>query len=370
MNMNMKYIFYYLLFIFIELIQSGKVIEINDNLSEVKYKNLKYIYAYTISHSLMTFESNGGSLTSHDISLAFDNNFKTYWFSKQYQTDSFLTNIQVTFSKTVTIDRMIYQAPTFPKVVGYGYPNEIKIYFKLRRPDGTLSDKDSDFLLVDNIISERTGNKVVFIFDEKIVCDQIKLEWIKIEETISNKLTAHASEIIFLYPENKYINKLIYDVYDSTGYHNLFINQKYNDINIINEIEENLGNSLDILENTKELIDRGKKIINGKLKYEKRREFTTNQSAKINIINQHGNLREYSKTILKMSKGTNDRQPTGIYGFSNEEIVIYVDCNDDDPLPSILFSQFFGGRDWISNPKILQKGKNVLKIDEFDIKKN
>ena len=70
-----------------------------------------------------------------------------------------------------------------------------------------------------------------------------------------------------------------------------------------------------------------------------------------------------------MSKGSNDRQPTGIYGFSNEEIVIYVDCNDDDPLPSILFSQFFGGKDWISNPKILQKGKNVLKIDEFDIKK-
>ena len=95
MNMNMKYIFYYLLFISIELIQSGKVIEINDNLSEVKYKNLRYIYAYTISHSLMTFESNGGSLTSHDISLAFDNNFKTYWFSKQYQTYSFLTNIQL-----------------------------------------------------------------------------------------------------------------------------------------------------------------------------------------------------------------------------------------------------------------------------------
>ena len=56
-----------------------------------------------------------------------------------------------------------------------------------------------------------------------------------------------------------------------------------------------------------------------------------------------------------MSKGSNDRQPTGIYGFSNEEIVIYVDCNEDDRLPSILFSQFFGNPDWISKPIILQK---------------
>ena len=78
MKIYMKYLFHYLLFISIELIQSGKVIEINDNLSELKYKNQNYIYAYTIPHSLMTFESNGGNPTYHDISLAFDNDFKLF----------------------------------------------------------------------------------------------------------------------------------------------------------------------------------------------------------------------------------------------------------------------------------------------------
>lgn len=98
---------------------------------------------------------------------------------------------------------MIYQAPSFPKIKGEGYPIELKIYFELKKPDGTLSEEDSDFLLGEDIISERTENKVIFIFDEKIICDRIKIEWAEIEETF---LWANASEIILLFPENEYIN--------------------------------------------------------------------------------------------------------------------------------------------------------------------
>ena len=79
---------------------------------------------------------------------------------------------------------MIYQPQNIKNINGYGYPNELKVYFKLRNPDGILSDDDSDFLLVDDIISERTENKVLFIFGQEITCDQIKLEWAQIEELI------------------------------------------------------------------------------------------------------------------------------------------------------------------------------------------
>ena len=92
-------------------------------------------------------------------------------------------------------------------------------------------------------------------------------------------------------------------------------NQNYNDINIINEIEENIINYLDISEGLKELIDRVKNIINGKLKYEKRREFTTNQNEKFNIINQYGDVENYSVNRLKMKRGTTNRQLTGIMDF-------------------------------------------------------
>ena len=63
-----------------------------------------------------------------------------------------------------------------------GYPIELKVYIKLRNYDGSLSNNDSDYLFVDDFISERTGNKVLFIFNEKIACDQIKLQWAKMEE--------------------------------------------------------------------------------------------------------------------------------------------------------------------------------------------
>ena len=143
--MNLKIILYLLLFIKLDVIITGIIKEINDNLSELIYKSEEYINTYKISNSLISFQSNGGSGFNHDLSLAFDNNFNTYWNSEKYQNNTFLNNIQVTFSKTVTIDRMLYQAPSFPAVKGYGYPSELKIYFKLRKPDGTLSDDDSIF---------------------------------------------------------------------------------------------------------------------------------------------------------------------------------------------------------------------------------
>jgi hypothetical protein len=69
-----------------------------------------------------------------------------------------------------------------------------------------------------------------------------------------------------------------------------------------------------------------------------------------------------------MSRGSTDRQPTGIFGFSNETIKIYVDANKNDPLPSIVFTQYVGiYYKWIESPIILKKGVNILKVNNFDI---
>ena len=177
----------YLFFLFIfPIIKSGIVKIFDNNFEEkIKYENINYIYAYKISNSIMSYKANGGSITSQDLSFAFDDDLNTYWQSLKYQNDTFLNDIQITFSKTVIINRMMYKAPYLHFVKGYGYPIKLKIYFKLRRPDGTLSNDDSDFILIDDIISERTDNKVLFIFDQEIMCDQIKLEWAEIEETVS-----------------------------------------------------------------------------------------------------------------------------------------------------------------------------------------
>ena len=362
-------LFFILAFLMFKTIKLAKIEIIDENILESKYQNIDYLKAYQISNSIMSYKSNGGSAFGHDLSLAFENeDFFSFWQSAKCQNDSFLNHIQISFSKTVIIDRMIYQAPSLPRIKGSGYPIELRIYIKLRNADGTLSDEDSDFLLIDDIISERTGNKVLFIFDQEIICDQIKLEWVEIEITDPNNVYAFASMIKFFFPENEYINKIIFDIYQPNDYSFLSINPEYNDINIIEEIEEQLIEYLDISENLFYIINRIKNIIKGKLKYEPRREFTTNQNAKINIINQHGDINSYSRNILKMSRGGTNRQPTGIYGFANETITFYVEANDDDPLPSIYFSQYMGlYTNWLSSPINLIKGKNVLKVKNFNI---
>ena len=161
---------------------------------------------------------------------------------------------------------------------------------------------------------------------------------------------------------------MIFDVFELNDYIKLFINQEYNSLDAIDELEEKLEEYLDIYNNPKVLLEKARKIIKGEIKYDKRREFTTNQMSDINILNQHGDIEYYTKNILKMNRGGTNMKSTGIFGFSNETITIYVYANNGDPLPSIIFTQYLGlYNKWLDSPIQLKKGINILKIKEFDI---
>ena len=363
--MNLKFIIHILFLIIFDKIKSA-TIKIIDNYSEEKYNDYYYLKSYKIPKTMMRFRTNTESFWINPIEYAFDDDFDAYWESYQFQENSFHNSIEITFSKIVTIDKMLYQALSTDQYQGIGYPTELRIYYKLRNPDGSLSDDPSDYLLIEDIISEPTGDKVLFIFDDIIICDQIKLEWFEIEQTQAPYSYPIANEIMFFAPENEYVNKLLFEVFIN-DYTKLNINPECN-LFIIDELDEKLKEYSDIYDNFKELIIRARKLISGELKYEKRREFTTNQTSDLNIINQHGDLNSYSNNILKMSRGSTDRQPTGIFGFSNETIKIYVDANKNDPLPSIVFTQYVGiYNKWIESPIVLKKGVNILKVDIFDI---
>ena len=57
----------------------------------------------------MSFNGKNG-LASRELSNAFDENFNTYWQSTSFQkaNSGFMNDVQVTFTKTVTIDRILY----------------------------------------------------------------------------------------------------------------------------------------------------------------------------------------------------------------------------------------------------------------------
>ena len=358
----------FLLFLNILRIKSGVVNILDENIYESKYNNEDYLNFYKIPFSMNSFSSNGKSLPDHPQRDAFDGNFDTYWQSYNPQADYLY--VEITFSKTVSIDRILYQAPSFDDKIGEGYPIELKIYYKLRDLDGSINKDESSYVLIDDIISERTGEKVLFILDQVIECDQIKLEWTQIEQIdyTSDYIYASVSEIIFFLPENEYLNKLIYNVFDENDYTKTILNPEYNDLIAIQEIEENIQDYLDTYKYIEELIERAKKIILEEIKFEKRREFTTNPNADINKINQYGDIFSYTKNILKMSRGGTDRQPTGIFAHSGEKISIFVEAEDNDPLPNIIFTQYIGiYNKWIGNRIQLKKGKNFVTVNHFNI---
>jgi hypothetical protein len=192
------------------------------------------------------------------------------------------------------------------------------------------------------------------------MCDQIKLEWNDIQSVSANSRAA-ASEIYFLYPENKYINEIL-DAFENDDYAQLFIKSKYKDLNIIENLYEKAKESYIIPESFEELINRIRMIIEGKIKYEEKREFSTNKNSKYKI-NQYGDINKYTTKILRMAYGSTNNQCTGIYGLPNQKITIYVDAKDNDPLPYIKFNQFLTNQ--FNNLK-LKKGKNVFIFDNFE----
>ena len=206
-----KILFYINLISLIKLILSANVKEIDENI-ENKYKDDFYLKAYNIPQSLMTFTTNGNNVLRNELNNAFDDNYETFWRTSSSKFNSEFINIKITFSKTTTIDRLLYKAPLYSGVQGYGYPTQLKIYIKIKNIDGILTDDDSDFLLIEDIISEKTGNLVLFQFEEEITCDQIKLEWSSLEDSDIEKIFPAACEIIFLSPENKYINQITFNL--------------------------------------------------------------------------------------------------------------------------------------------------------------
>ena len=262
---------------------------------------------------------------------------------------------------------MLYQAPNFNGIERKGYPIKLSIYYKLKDLNDKLSEEEDDFLLFDEIISEKSGNLVLFTFQETLECDQIKIEWNEIDEEYNDSI--FACEIILLYPENEYLDKLIFDVFEESDYAFLKLNKQYNNIMIINDLIEELKEIYDNSDYIQNLFKRIKSIINGEIKFEQNREFSTNQNAKKNIIYQRGNTVQYSKTILKMSWGGTDRKITGIYGFPNEIINIYVEWEDNEPLPSVRFSQFLGSHKngWLGSAQKLKKGINSFVVPSFNL---
>ena len=142
-------------------IKSGYVMVIEDD-QETRYNKMEYLKLYRIPNSMMEFQPKGQERLSYPLSNAFDEDPDTFWWSSEIQEETSFNSIKITFNKTISFDRIIYQAPTMGDVKGFGYPCLLNIYCRYRKPDGYFNDDESDFLFVDDMMSEATEKEVIF----------------------------------------------------------------------------------------------------------------------------------------------------------------------------------------------------------------
>lgn len=304
-----------------------------------------YVSFYKIPNYLIeSYTSNGGQSGSAVLANAFDGNWSTYWQSSSINSANFFNNIEVNFTKTVTIDRILYASSSAR--YGHGYPVDLKIYTAI----------DGDYQFYGSVSSNAKNERVVFNFAEPIEIKKLRFEFTKVNP--AHNWIASAKEIQFLQPDsedlNVFINKEIFLDYAETQ-----LNPNYNNLEAISLLRESVKEYNVYESKLKEILDRAELILNGAIKFDVRREFSTASDA-FNKLEQWGDMRAYASNVLKMSSFGINRQTTGIAGFTGEQIVIYVDAEDGDPLPKIAFTQTYSSWQSWKREVNLARGKNVL----------
>ncbi|MDE5601639.1 MAG: hypothetical protein K2J16_03990, partial [Clostridia bacterium] len=231
--------------------------------------------------------------------------------------------------------------------MGHGYPIALNIY----------TANGGDLSLYGTCNSAATDDRVIFTFKEVVTVTQIKFEFRKVN-TMHN-WTATAKEIQFLQPDNADANKVI-DLFGD--YAQLTVKDEYK--SSLSQIRNGVSNLISYESALKPLLDRADAIVNGQLKKDSRREFSTDKNAE-NVITQYGDLRAYAGGTLKMSSFGINRQVLGVGGLKGDKITVYVEADDGDPMPTIAFTQVKGDwRSWQSSYR-LARGKNVLTFPNF-----
>ena len=383
----MKMSYFICILFFINFITSKETGTVEILSSDSKYLSSEYSSLFQIPITkIKNLFSNGGERSGYELSKAFDNSWTTHWRSEGQQGSSYINKITgitydslinfiiVTFKQEIYFDKIVYKTDNCYTCEGIGYPTILKIYTKLNKDSNVDPYSDSGFELEYEISSEASGEKVLFKFAKTIKCDQIKLEWSEMKTYSRFEKFTTAMDIQFFIPENENLNETILDLFNSNDYRYMTLNKQFDSLELIETIIQNNEHILSINEILKNYLNRAKLASTGALKFDSRREFTTNQSAKKNIIRQRGDILGYSRNKLKMSMAGTNRQSLGIFTLANETINVFVKGDDNDPLPRIRFSQYIGNYNtWLGKEITLVKGRqnlicNNFNVDDFSIK--
>lgn len=298
-----------------------------------KYKET-YNNTFKIDNSeIEKISSNDGS-TAEALMKAIDDNTKTYWSSRKVNTDDFKNEIIVQLKEATVLDRLIYGGtPGWQK----GYAEEFEIY-------ASKTTKGNTFKLV------ATGEQSPSHDIKEITFKPTEFKRIKFVFKRGN-LNQSASSVFWLYKEDK-LSKTINNIFtDGTM---VKLKDEYNNMDIINNLGKEVNNH-PLKDQLMLAIDLAKEILQGDKDYLDR----------IFTVKQNGDTHSKGKDTLLMSSFGNDFQSTGIVAKPEEVFNIFVEGEDNKPLPIIVFSQQEGHYGNWKREYQLKKGMNTIVVPEI-----
>lgn len=297
------------------------------------------------------YSVNGGNYGSNVPANAFDGNFDTFWETNTVNSDTFTNHISVRFNEAVTIDRVLF-ATRRDGQWQKGFP--LKATF--------LSSEDGEeyraFAAAD---AELKNNVVVYTFESPVTAQYLRFEYTQIYAGMTQH--ASASELIFLRPEEEIVNTARHLFAD---YMQTQLLPQFNDRDTLLRLREQLIDHPLYEGELSGYIQRALSVLDGTLMPDLvNRQFTTDPNARGKFIQQRGDIFAYGQE-LRFMFGLSNYLPTGIYGNSGEQITVYVEADEGQPLPKLVFTQFLTTYQyWQGGQVQLQRGVNVLTVPNF-----
>ncbi|MCM1289758.1 MAG: M60 family metallopeptidase [Corallococcus sp.] len=320
--------------------------------------NVNYLVSNSVTAEEMKIRANGGG----NVANAFDKNASTYWQSESYNTEIFQNKVTLTMEREQTIDSIVFGCSYYTrngKRNFSGFPTLLNVV--ATREDGT--ERKFSF-------SGTPGNDwgyADFAFPEPLTCKKLVLEFAEVtvfSEIADGMPIVACSEMFLIKSADANIQETIDKVNGIfTDYAQYEIKEGYT-IEKLNELRAEAKQSVSYEKSLKPILDRAEAIMTGAMKKDVYREFSTDPNAK-NTIEQNGDLVDYCRNTLQQSSFGTNRQVIGIGGTTGETITIYVDAEDDDPLPSVAFTQIYGAWNSWMRTFTLHKGKNEIVFPNF-----
>lgn len=300
---------------------------------------------------ISSYSVNGGNYGSNVPANAFDGNFDTFWETNTVNSDTFKNQISVEFNRAATIDRILF-ATRRDGQWQKGFPLTATFY---------VSEDGEGYERIAAGVAEVKNNVVLYTFSQPFTAKYFRFEYTDVYSGMTQH--ASASELIFLQPEEEIVQK-VRDMF--SDYMHTRLRPEFNEEETIRSLQKELENHPLYAGDLENYLNRALSVLDGTLLTDPiNRQFTTDPLGRGVFLQQRGNIFDYGQKLHFMF-GLSNYMPTGIFGNTGERITVYVDADEGQPLPKIVFTQFLTTyKYWQGGQIQLQRGVNVLTVPSF-----